>query len=276
MSKEFWFKEYHSPDHGLFFRIDRVIFQKRSEFQQIDIVESPTFGKVLILDGLVMTTDLDEFVYHEMLVHPAMTHHPDPSEILVIGGGDGGTVREILKYPVVKEIVVCEIDRAVVEASSEFLPHLSKGFNDQKVKLIFEDGVKFVQRETAKRYDVIFVDSSDPVGPAAVLYGTDFIENLKRILKDGGIVVFQSESPFTRLHIIKDLFNKLRGNFPYVSPYLAPMPGYPDGTWSFLMASHERYEDPVRNCPGNLKYYNSEIDRASRVLPNFIRSGLYG
>ncbi len=275
MSKEFWFKEYHSPDHGLFFRVSRVIFQKKSEFQQIDIVESPAFGKVLLLDGLVMTTDLDEFVYHEMLVHPAMTLHPDPKEILVIGGGDGGTVREILKYPEVKTITVCEIDREVVEASLEHLPHLSEGFKDSRVKLLFKDGVKYVQEVPDKSFDVIFVDSSDPVGPAAVLYGKEFIANLKRILKNGGMVVFQSESPFTRLDIIKDLFDKLKSHFAHVTPYLAPMPGYPDGTWSFLMASDSNFDQPARRCPEGLKYFNSEIRKASRVLPNFVRSALY-
>ncbi len=275
MSKEFWFKEYHSPDHGLFFRISRVIFQKKSEFQQIDIVESPAFGKVLLLDGLVMTTDLDEFVYHEMLVHPAMTLHPEPADILVIGGGDGGTVREILKYPVVKSITVCEIDREVVEASLRYLPHLSSGFNDPKVRLLFEDGLEFAREAPAGSFDIIFVDSSDPVGPAAVLYSEESIKNFKRILKDGGIAVLQSESPFTRLDIIKDLFNKLKKYFTHVTPYLAPMPGYPDGTWSFLMASDREFEKPARECPEGLKYFNSSIREASTVLPNFIKSALY-
>jgi len=275
VNHEFWFKEYHSKHHGLFFRIEKILFQKKSRYQQIDIVESPIFGKVLLLDGLVMTTELDEFVYHEMLVHPAMTFHPSPQQVLIIGGGDGGTAREVLKYDDVRHLVLCEIDEDVVTAARKYLPELSKSFDDPRMELKFMDGVVFVKETPESYFDVIFVDSSDPVGPATVLYSEEFILNLNRILKNGGIAVFQSESPFTRLDIIKDLFEKLKLTFKYVKPYLASIPGYPDGTWSFLLASDVNYSDMIRNHPEELKYFNEEILKASFALPNFIKEKLY-
>ncbi len=274
MNHEFWFKEYHSRHHGLFFRIAKILFQKKSRFQQIDIVESPVFGKVLLLDGLVMTTELDEFVYHEMLVHPAMILHPEPRQILIIGGGDGGTAREVIKYNEVRRVVLCEIDEEVVKASREFLPELSKSFDDPRIELKFLDGVEFVKETKEPQFDLVFVDSSDPIGPATVLYSEEFIKNLRRTLKNGGITVFQSESPFTRLDIIKDLFDKLKHSFKFVKPYLAPIPGYPDGTWSFLFASDTDYRDKVRKSPAGLKYFNEEILKASFALPNFIKEKL--
>ena len=275
MSHEFWFKEYHTEHNGIFFRIERILFQKKTPFQQIDIVESPVFGKVLLLDGLVMTTELDEFVYHEMLVHPAMVLHPSPKRVLVIGGGDGGTVRELIKYQEVEEIIQSEIDREVVEAARKYLPELSSGFDDPRVKIFFEDGVKFVKESDASVFDLIFVDSSDPVGPAAVLYGDEFIESVHRALRPDGIVVFQSESPFTRLDIIKSLFDGLAKKFKVVKPYLAPMPGYPDGTWSFLMAMNENHDKPVRELPSGLKYVNEDILKSAFALPNFVKNRLY-
>lgn len=274
MNHEFWFKEYHSQHHGLFFRIERILFQKKSRYQQIDIVESPVFGKVLLLDGLVMTTELDEFVYHEMLVHPAMTLYPQPERVLIIGGGDGGTAREVLKYDEVQNVILCEIDEDVVKAARKYLPELSKSFDDPRIEIKFMDGVEFVKETQEAYFDLIFVDSSDPIGPATVLYSEEFIKNLKRTLKNGGIAVFQSESPFTRLDIIKDLFDKLKLSFKFVKPYLASIPGYPDGTWSFLFASYVDYREMVRKFPEGLRYFNEDVFKASFALPNFIKEKL--
>jgi spermidine synthase len=270
---EFWFKEYHSENSGIFFRIDKILFAKDTPFQRVEVVDTPEWGRVLLLNGLVMLTERDEFIYHEMLVHPAMVLHENPLNILIVGGGDGGSVREVLKYNVV-DVTLVEIDKEVVNASKEYLPFVSSGYRDPRVKTVFEDGFEFLKK-CDDLYDLIIVDSTDPVGPAKSLFEEEFYHLTKRRLKEGGILSLQSESPIFHIDIMVKISNRLKKFYNDVFFYTAPIPTYPGGLWSFAIASDNLNPEEIkRNPPEGLKYYNREIHLSSFKLPNFIKDEL--
>lgn len=269
MSNQF-FTEFHDKGTGIIFRIKREIFSKKSKFQEIKIFETETFGRMLTLDGLVMLTERDEFVYHEMLVHPAFSFKERAKKIGVIGGGDGGTVREVLKYPEVEMVHLVEIDRDVVEASMKYLEFTSSALKNEKVKIFYEDGVEFLKNRK-EDYDIIFVDSSDPVGPALVLYSLDFYKSLRNNLKDNGILVLQSESVWYHIETIKTQIKNLRKIFRNVKLYLASIPTYPGGCWSFTIAGDVDFSIKRRSIPEGLKYFNKEIQENLFVLPEFVK-----
>ena len=170
-------KEYHGETFGIFFEAPQLLYSKDSQYQKIEVFENKDFGRILFLDGLVQTTEWDEFFYHEMLAHPALIVHPDPKEVLVIGGGDGGALKEILRYKI-KHALLVEIDSEVIEISLEYFPWLSQSLKNEKVELLIEDGIKFIEK-TEKMFDVVFVDSSEPVGPSSGLHEKDFYIKLK-------------------------------------------------------------------------------------------------
>lgn len=268
---ELYFTEFHDRGAGIVFRIKRELFSARSEYQEIKIFDTDTFGRLLVLDGLVMLTERDEFVYHEMLAHPAFYFKDKAEKVGVIGGGDGGTIREILKYPDVKEAYLVEIDRMVVEASKEYLPFTASSLDDTRVKIFFEDGIKFLN-ERKESFDLLFIDSSDPVGPAKALYSMNFYESIKKNLKDDGIVVFQSESPWYHLDIIKEQIEKLSKLFRHVRLYLASIPTYPGGFWSFTIATSAELEGKRDYIPEGLRYYNKSIRDNLFWLPEFVKN----
>lgn len=269
-----WFSELHRKSVGLTVKIKDILFSGKSDFQRIDVFDTEVFGRMLVLYGSIMITERDEFIYHEMIAHVPLNVHPLPENVLVIGGGDGGTVREILKHSEVKNITLVEIDRLVVEVCRKFFSKVSEGFNDPRVKIIYDDGAKFIA-ETKELFDVIIIDSSDPVGPAEVLFQREFYENVYKRLKDDGIMVAQTESPFYDRNTISRVYKNFSQIFPIVKMYIAPIPTYPSGLWSFGFCSKKF--DPLKDLieerakGKDLKYYNLEIHRAAFCLPNFIK-----
>ncbi len=271
-----WFCEENTPGYSVQWRMLQLLHQETTPFQKLMIADLAEWGRTLILDGAVQYTEKDEFIYHEMMAHVPLMSHPNPKEVLIIGGGDGGTLREVLKHRQVTGVDMVEIDRRVVELSQTFLPGVAQGFSDDRVKLYIDDGIKFA-RETDKKYDIILVDSSDPVGPAIQLYSQAFYKDLYQALNEDGMLVAQSESPLFYPQIFDTVVSNLSGIFPLTRVYLAVVPTYVSGFWSFTAAS--KCYDPLQlsddsdNIDG-LKYYNRKIHQAAFALPQFIRERL--
>ena len=279
----FQFTEFWDGRSGISFGVDALLMSEQSEFQRVEVVQTDAFGPLMLLDGLVMLTERDEFVYHEMITHPALCLHPNPKRVLVVGGGDGGTVREAVKHASVEHVDLVEIDGMVVEASKRHFPTVACAFDDPKLSLRIEDGLAFVQNAAPGSYDVILVDSTDPVGFAEGLFGRAFYEDCVRALGADGILVSQTESPFdTRFqHQIQAAHRTLGELFGHVGVYLASIPTYPMGTWSFVMASKtqrpvddfDEAEAARRLAPfeGSLRYFHPALHRAAFTLPAFVR-----
>lgn len=273
-----WFTEAFEQRTAFSVRYSRKLYEKVSSFQKIEIFETETMGRVLILDGCFMVTQKDSFVYHEMLVHPAMLTLDKVAKVLVIGGGDGGAVTEVVKYPQVQSVVLCEIDPMVVDASKEFFPDISQGLKDPRVSVVNEDGAAFV-RKFANEFDLILVDSTDPVGPGQVLFETGFYQSVRISLRQGGAAVFQTESPFFMADVFRSAVGNLRGVFcpPNAIPYLAAIPSYPSGLWSFTFCRNHGCPSPLEICwpskllAPNLEYYNPEIHSSCFALPGFVK-----
>ena len=279
----FQFTEHWGGHSGLTFGVQRVLLDTQSDFQRVQVFETDHFGRLMLLDGLVMLTERDEFVYHEMLSHPALCLLPSPRRVLVIGGGDGGTVRELLRHPSLEKVELVEIDGAVVEASKQFFPRVASAFGDPRLDLRVEDGIAFVKNAADATYDVVLVDSTDPVGFAEGLFGEAFYRDCVRILKPDGILASQSESPFDPAFqdAIRAAQSFLGSLFPHVATYLASIPTYPMGTWSFTMASKAYH--PVRDFDAararqrlapfadRLRYYHADLHGAMFTLPAFVQ-----
>ncbi len=267
-------REFQTSTSGIFFKVQRVLYARRSAFQRIEIVANREYGRVLFLDGLVQTTEKDEFYYHEMLVHPAMASHPNPRKVLIIGGGDGGALREVLKHQVERAWMV-EIDGRVIEACREHFTWLGPSLADDRAELFVGDGNVFIQ-ETKEKFDVILVDSSDPVGPSTVLHEEGFYRKLRARLRPGGIIAAQAGSLVLHQdqHAAKIRF--LRRMFKHPKFYLGPVPTYPVGMWCYTFLS-DAVDPTARRAlriPEGLKYYNSDIHRAAFALPNFLKARL--
>jgi spermidine synthase len=267
------FKEYHTPSSGIFFKASKQLYKQDSPYQKIEVIENEHFGRVLLLDGLVQTTERDEFFYHEMLVHPALLVHPSPRNLLVIGGGDGGVLKETLRYPV-DSVCLVEIDPLVIEVSKVYFPWLSPCLKDERAEIVISDGREFIKK-TDRKFDIIFVDSSDPVGPSASLHEKDFFSRLKECLCEDGIIVAQVGSPFYNMDSIKKKNDFLKMLFEIVSFYASPVPTYPGGSWAFVFVSDKVQPLKIRgNPPVGLKYFNPDIHRAAFSLPNFFKDNL--
>jgi spermidine synthase len=267
-------REDQTPWHGIFFKVERTLYRGRSPFQKIELVRNKAFGRVLFLDGLVQTTDADEFFYHEMLVHPALSLHRRPLDVLIIGGGDGGALREVLRHPV-RKAWLCEIDGQVIEVCKRHYPWLRRDFADPRAELIVADGNAFI-RSTRDRFDVILVDSSDPVGPSTVLHSRAFYAALKAILKPGGIIAAQAGSLLYHQDQHRAKYRFLKTMFRHADFYLCPVPTYPGGTWCFVYLSDDVAPlGPKRKKPAaGLRYYNPAIHEAAFALPNFLRTAI--
>ncbi|EKE04604.1 MAG: hypothetical protein ACD_20C00042G0013 [uncultured bacterium] len=276
MEFDLWYTERHDDKFGITIKVKETLYHDKSEFQTIDVINTEGFGRMLLLDGLVMTTEQDEFVYHEMISHIPMLNHPNPEQVLVIGGGDGGTIREVLKHSSVKRAVLCEIDGKVIEASKKFLPTIAGKLDDPKVETQVRDGVTYIAEQKGI-FDVILIDSTDPLGPGEGLFTEDFYTNVKAALKPGGIVVAQSESPIADKREISLMYALLRKVFPIVKPYVGPIPTYPGGYWSWAYCSvdvnpFDRINDTLAaQIEKTTKYYNRDIHRAAFALPNFVK-----
>lgn len=255
------------------------LYSRRSNFQKIDVVETEAYGRMLLLDDLVMITEVDEFVYHELISHIPVCYHRNPKKVLVIGGGDGGTVRELAKYDFLEEIVLCELDEEVVRVSKEYFPEVAQGFNDKRVRFAFEDGVVLV-RNTKNQFDIIIVDSTDPVGPGEVLFTKEFYRDVKAALKPGGMMVAQTECPWFNGSILRNITSRISANFDYVNPYIAPVPTYPRGMWSWTIGTDANFQagDYNRNrfdsVSQGLEFLNVDTMSSVFALPTFYRKKL--
>ncbi len=255
---------------------EKPLYSAQSEFQKVEILSSEGLGNILTLDGLMMTTEKDEFFYHEMISHIPLCSHPCPESVLVIGGGDGGTVREVLRHDSVKSVELCEIDGLVIEASKKFLPTIAGKLDDKRVKVFVQDAIEYIKDKKAC-YDVVLIDSTDPMGPGEGLFTEEFYTNVKNSLKEDGIVVAQSESPFANPKEMRMMYKLLRKVFKYVKPYAGPIPTYPGGYWSWAFCS-ETIDIPeiqdikrAKEIEKDAKLYNTDLHRAVFCVPNFVR-----
>ncbi len=272
--KEVWFTEYGPGNTAISLRVKYKLFEKETPYQKIEIFESYDYGRVMALDGFIMLTEKDEFIYHEMIAHVPLFTHPEPKHVLVIGGGDGGAVREILKHKTIKKVELVEIDEEVVKTSKIYFPNLASYLDDERVEINFQDGIEFVKSKRGI-YDIILIDSPDPIGPAVGLFEESFYKDAFASLNDSGIIVAQSESPFVFPDLIKRIFLIFKRYFPIVHFYIANVPTYASGVISFILGSKkfdpikDFYPDRVKNFASTLKYYNEKVHLASFALPNF-------
>lgn len=275
---DLWYSEAHTDDVKISLRVKQHLFSDQSPFQKVDVLETYEYGNLMTLDGLVMVTDKDEFVYHDMIVHPAMAIHPNPKRVLVIGGGDGGTVRELVRYAGVEHIDMVEIDKMVCDVAKDFFPAISSALTHPKVHLYYEDGVKWME-DKVNHYDIILIDSTDPVGPGEGLFTTEFYNNCYRALTEDGILVNQNETPiyekFFEVGISSNI--KLNKMFPIVEVYQAVIPTYPGGYWLFNFASKKHHPLNDFNAATWLKndlktkYYNTNLHVGAFALPSYVK-----
>lgn len=273
---ELWYTEYQTKNLGLTARIKETLYAGRSEFQEIAVVDSHEFGRMLVLDGVFQTSVAEEYIYHEMIAHVPLFIHPNPKTILVIGGGDGGTIREVVKHPSVEVAEMVEIDGKVVEVSKKYLPEISVALNENhpKLRLKIGDGIKHMQ-QVENKYDVIIVDCSDPIGPGEGLFTHTFYKNVYKALKPDGLFVQQTESPFYHQELIKRLHRDISSLFPITRLYLANIPIYPSGLHCFTIGSKQYDPDSVdvSRIPETLgtRYHNRDIQKSCFALPNFVQ-----
>jgi len=273
------YNEYYNEKTGLTIGLKKLLYSKQTDYQLVEVYETDTWGNLMTIDGMVMLSERDEFVYHEMLSHVAMFTHPEPKRVLIIGGGDGGTAREVLKHPSVEWVDMVEIDEAVVEASKLHMPDVGD-FENKKLNVLFEDGINFV-KNVQNPYDVIIIDGSDPVGPAEGLFEKDFYQLCFDALGDDGVLTTQTESPWVESYhpSMKKVFGALEDIFEISKMYLSFIPLYPAGMWSMGFAS-KKYDplssdvneriDAHKDILNTLKYYNKDIHTGSFALPNFV------
>ena len=274
---ELWFTEPHTDTAQFSIKVKKQLFSRQSKFQQIDVFDSEEFGIFLVIDGYMMTTQKDEFIYHEMIVHVPMAAKPDVKNVLVIGAGDGGTVRELCRYSSIEHIDMVEIDKAVVDASRKFLPFLSCSLDDERVCIHYKDGIEFV-KNAKNKYDLIIVDSTDPIGPGEGLFTKQFYNNCYSALKEDGILVNQHESPYYEADAVymKRAHKRINEVFPICRVYQAHIPTYPSGHWLFGFAS--KTTDPVTGLVAEswnklgikTRYYNTELHKGCFALPNYV------
>ena len=268
-----WYTEEQTVAIRFSCKVKKTLATCQTPYQHLAVVETEAFGPMLVLNDMVMTTRDDEFIYHEMISHPPLLTHPAPKQVAVIGGGDGGAVREVLKHPTVEKVVLVEIDAEVINYCRRYLPEIACGLADPRVVICVEDGFAFLQRSQAE-FDAVLVDSPEPIGFAAKLFSAEFYTAVHAALKPDGIMVAQTESPFYNQEILAAAHNGLGRQFPLVYTYLASIPTYPSGLWSFTLAS-KKY-DPLADRrlppPGFIsRYYTPELHASCFCLPKFVQ-----
>jgi spermidine synthase len=269
---EIWFTEKQTDHYGITMKLKETYVREQTDFQDLAMVETEEWGTMLLLDGMVMTTDRDEFVYHEMVAHPALFTHPNPEHVLVVGGGDGGVIREILKHPKVKRAVLVDIDGKVIEYSKKYLPQIASGLDDPRVEVIVNDGFMHIH-DHKNTYDVIMVDSTEPVGPAVQLFTRGFYQGIYDALREDGLFVAQTDNPWFKADLIRSVSRDVKAVFPIVRTYWANVPTYPSGLWTFTMGS-KKYDplevDETAIPELDTKYYSPRLHKAAFVLPKFV------
>lgn len=274
LSLDLWFSEWETEHLRVQHRVDEVLHRERSPYQDIVIAKSREFGRMLVLDGVIQTTLRDEFVYHEMMAHVPLFSHENPKRVLVIGGGDGGTVREVLKHSEVESVHLVEIDERVVELSREYLPELAQGLNDSRVDVRIGDGIEYVKTRESE-YDAVIIDSSDPMGPAEGLFTTEFYGNVARALRPDGVMVAQSGAPFFSPELVHSTFQAVAESFNTVHLFKATVPSYSVGPFSFIFATNRPHAvpKPKRQALGRFKtrYYSPDVHEAAFRLPVYLK-----
>ena len=279
MQNNNWFTE-ECTESGTAFSLEihAKLHEEQTPFQKIEIYSTKHFGNLMVIDGFVMLTERDNFIYHEMLTHPALFCHPNPCNVLIIGGGDCGTLREVAKHSCIKKITQVEIDKRVTQLSKQFFPQLCDANNDPRVELIFDDAIEWVKNTGNQSIDLIIVDSTDPIGPAKGLFSTLFYKDCVRVLRDDGLIVHQSESPLIHLQsIIKPMHHCMQqAGFNKIELMHFPVASYPTGWWTASMASKNTLIDFCREAQArrfkfSTRYYNHAIHQACFASPNFIQ-----
>lgn len=267
---DLWFTEYQTPDMRLGLRISDILLNVQTPYQHLLVVKTEQYGNLMALDGAIMITERDEFTYHEMMSHLALCSHPKPKRVLVVGGGDGGIVRELVRYDVLEKVTLVDIDEQVIEASRKFFPSISCALGHPKVEVRPMDALVYI-KDHQDEFDVIIVDSTDPVDFAAGLFEEAFFRDVHRALRDDGMVVSQTESPMGHPDILRTAYREMRKVFPVVELCWGIMPTYPTGSWTYTIASkvHDPRK-PLRLPPEGTKYYSSKIHEACFVLPPFL------
>jgi spermidine synthase len=278
---ELWYTEKHTDTVNFSIKVNKQIYSEKSPFQQIDFFESEEFGTFFTLDGLMMVTEKDEFVYHDMISHIPMATNPNIKRVLIIGGGDGGSVRELTRYNTIEKIDMVEIDEMVVRSCQKYLPITASKLNDPRVSLYFQDGVKFVEGKF-NEYDLIIVDSTDPIGPGEGLFSESFYTNCFNALSENGILINQNESPYYPNYAkeMKRSHSKISKIFPISKVYQFHIPTYPSGHWLFGFASKKL--DPIKDFQKEswealgleTKYYNTDLHTGCFALPTFVKKML--
>jgi len=278
---ELWFSEMHTKNVKMSIRVDKQLYSGKSEFQRIDVFESPEFGRFLILDGYMMLTEKDEFIYHEMITHVPMAVHPNVKKVLVIGAGDGGVIRELVRYQEIESIDMVEIDELVVEVCKKYLPQTACRFDDPRLSIYYEDGLKFIRRRQ-EEYDLIIVDSTDPFGPGEGLFTKEFYGNCYKALKEDGIMINQHESPFYQAdaEACQRAHKRIVDTFPVSKVYQAHIPTYPSGHWLFGFASKKYH--PLRDLDEtrwNMRglhcgYYTTMLHKGAFYIPAYVEEML--
>ncbi|QBM90358.1 spermidine synthase /spermine synthase [Metschnikowia aff. pulcherrima] len=277
--KDGWFAEISDtmwPGLAMLLKVEKVLYSQRSKYQDVLVFKSTNWGNVLVLDNCIQATERDEYSYQEMITHLAMNSHPNPRKALVIGGGDGGVLREILKHELIEEAWLCDIDEDVIKVSKQFLPEMAKSYEDPRTKVHIGDGFKFLA-DYQNTFDVIITDSSDPEGPAESLFQKPYFELLKGALTEKGVITTQAESIWLHMDIISKLKQDCRQIFPVAEYAYTSIPTYPSGTIGFMVCSKDekaQVKTPLRRFSeefedANLRYYNSQVHEASFVLPQW-------
>lgn len=280
---DLWYSEHHQSDAKFSIKVKAHLHSEKSPYQQIDFFDSDTFGRFFTLDGFMMVTEKDEFIYHEMITHVPLAVSPNISRVLIIGGGDGGTAREILRYTSIKHVDLVEIDERVVRLCQKYLPLTAHKLDtDPRLHMHFEDGLQFVKRAMSDCYDLIIVDSTDPIGPGEGLFTYDFYNECKRILSEDGILINQHESPYytSDAYEMKRAHAKIKRTFPIAMVYQFHMPTYPSGHWLFGFASKKYH--PIKDLKADTwnsleiktKYYNTKLHLGAFMLPNYVKEAL--
>ncbi|ODV97907.1 hypothetical protein PACTADRAFT_400 [Pachysolen tannophilus NRRL Y-2460] len=288
--KDGWFREISEtsfPGQAFCLKVKRILHSEKSEFQDILVFESESYGNVLVLDGIVQCTERDEFAYQELISHIPLFSHPNPKRILVIGGGDGGVLREVVKHgDTIESVTLVEIDETVIKLSKKYLPNMAKGFDHEKVKVVLDDGFKFLKKvaqENNGKYDIIITDSSDPEGPAEAFFRKNYFELMYNALNDDGIVITQaSENCWLNVDKLKDLKKICKQVFPIVEYGYVTIPSYTSGQLGLMCCSKKlQITEPIRKLSTAeesklFKYYNSEIHKASFIHPTWAKKLIDG
>lgn len=268
-----WYTEKQTENFGITMKINKTLHVEQTEWQFLEMAETAEWGNMLFLDGMVMTSEKDEFVYHEMVAHVPLFTHPNPENVLVVGGGDGGVIREVMKHPKVKKATLVDIDGKVIEYSKKFLPEIAGELDNPRVEVIVGDGFMHIAK-SENEYDVIMVDSTEPMGPAVDLFTKGFYAGIHKALKEDGLFVAQSDNPWFKADLIKQVQSDVKEIFPITKMYTANIPTYPSGLWCFTIGS-KKY-DPLQ-VPAeqfheiDSKYYTKELHSAAFVLPKFVK-----